>query len=60
MTDKNGSNDIAEMLRLLRESVDNDRAKSDNDDVAEEEPEEITDTEEIPEEAPEEDDSDPW
>ena len=56
MTDKNGSNDIAEMLRLLRESVDNDRAKSDNDDVAEEEPEEITDTEEIPEE----DDSDPW
>ena len=27
MSNTNGSNDIAEMLRLLRESVDNDREK---------------------------------
>ena len=59
MSNTNGSNDIAEMLRLLRESVDNDREKLKED--SEDKQEEIKELEEIEEEtSPEEDDSDPW
>ena len=59
MSNTNGSNDIAEMLRLLRESVDNDREKLKED--SEDKQEEIKEPEEIEEEtSPEEDDSDPW
>lgn len=59
MSNQNGSNDIAEMLRLLRESVDNDRASS-GDTVETEKEDTVAEPidQEIENEA--EDDSDPW
>ncbi len=69
MPDKNGSNDIAEMLRLLRESVENDKQKADtesevNTEIEKEPEEEIASDEYIADESlllpDEEDDSDPW
>ena len=68
MTDKNGSNDIAEMLRLLRQSVDNDRANMpvEDEETSEKETEEEVVLEEFEEEdeelevIEEDDDSDPW